>query len=148
MIQRKQTLYLLVAIVLTLVCIWMPIATVEPEGMGISTLVYNLFVSGNGIELCVWPLFALLLVSMPIACVAIFMYKQRKRQAKLCSICMALDLLWVAYAAYILYTGSSQGNIHVKFIACLPIVAAILFALARKGIMDDERLVRAADRIR
>ena len=30
----------------------------------------------------------------------------------------------------------------------LPAVSAILCLMARKGIMDDERLVRAADRIR
>jgi hypothetical protein len=32
--------------------------------------------------------------------------------------------------------------------ACFPLIAAILCFMARKAILSDERLVRAADRIR
>ena len=34
------------------------------------------------------------------------------------------------------------------FAACLPLVTIILYLLARAGIIADEKLVRAADRIR
>jgi hypothetical protein len=37
---------------------------------------------------------------------------------------------------------------YVTTIDALPLVDAILIFLARKGILDDEKLVRAADRIR
>ena len=40
----------------------------------------------------------------------------------------------------------SDWNQHAGL--CLPIICAILNLLVRKGILDDERLVRAADRIR
>mgnify|MGYP000988221704 FL=1 len=41
-----------------------------------------------------------------------------------------------------------EGNVEVKFAACLPLIAIIMVVLARKGVADDEKLVRAADRIR
>jgi hypothetical protein len=37
---------------------------------------------------------------------------------------------------------------EASLVESLPMVAVILIFLARKGILDDEKLVRAADRIR
>jgi hypothetical protein len=37
---------------------------------------------------------------------------------------------------------------YVTTIDSLPIISAMLIFMARKGILDDEKLVRAADRIR
>ena len=39
-------------------------------------------------------------------------------------------------------------NFHLDFPAALPAVSAILCFMARKGVLADEKLVRAADRIR
>jgi hypothetical protein len=39
-------------------------------------------------------------------------------------------------------------NFHLEMASSFPAVVAILLFMARKGILADERLVRAADRIR
>ena len=41
-----------------------------------------------------------------------------------------------------------EGATNFQFASCLPLVALILVLMARKGVSDDEKLVRAADRIR
>ena len=53
--------------------------------------------------------------------------------------------LFVVFAWYI---GLAVTEGQVGMVEGLPMVNAILIFLARKGILDDEKLVRAADRIR
>ncbi len=156
MIQRKQTLFLLAAVIAYVVCLFLPIASIEPQGMGMGITVHNLgIVNGdNGIQFdstCI-PLFLLCAVSAVIALVTIFMYKNRKLQINLCNICLLFSVLW--YIDYLLMLfgiiglENAEGKAQVNFGACLPLVSIILVALARKGVNDDEKLVRAADRIR
>lgn len=155
MIQRKQTLFLLLAIIAYAVCLFMPIASVEPKAMGVDTLIYNLgLVSDGGVKVSntLLPLFLDLVVCVVLALVTIFKYKNRKAQMSLCSITMLFSLLW--YIDYVLiYLGmipvaEVEGAMEVKFAACLPFISIILVAMAKKGINDDEKLVKAADRIR
>lgn len=149
MIQRKQTLFLLAALIATVVCLCMPVATFLPQGLGASQPMYNLWVvegSGNH-NFAPWPLFAVLLFTTPINVMAIFGYKNRRQQARLCTVCIGLIVGW-----YIAYAFLSQvldfGTFKVTWQAALPFVAFVCYYLARRGILADEALVRAADRIR
>ena len=155
MIQRKQTLFLLLAIIAYAVCLFLPIASVEPKTMGAEVLVYNLGLVGDGgikIANTCLPLFIDIVVCAVLALVTIFKYKNRKVQMTGCSITMLFSLLW--YIDYVLiYMGvipivEVEGAVEVKFAACLPFISIILVAMAKKGINDDEKLVKAADRIR
>lgn len=112
MIQRKQTVFLLLAAILAVVCLvvrWQWIDIVQ--GLSAVLSVYTIFI-----------------------------YKNRPLQARFCLLGLLLVFVWyVLLAVY-------QGN--VTTIDSLPMVNAILIFLARKGILADEKLVRAADRIR
>lgn len=150
MIQRKQTIFLLLAIIAILVCMAMPIAHIEAKAMTANQEVYNLWIqhSNGDKEYSVWALFGLLVISCPINLFAIFDFHNRKRQSRLCVFSMLLMLGW-----YIVYGVFSQmltalGSFNVKFAACLPLISLILLFMARKAILADEALVRAADRIR
>ena len=91
MIQRKQTLFLLFAVIAIAICLFLPIASIAAKTMGGDTMVYNLGVVGEaGMQIsttCV-PLFLLLAVSAIIALVNIFLYKNLKLQKSLCSLAM------------------------------------------------------------
>ena len=130
--QRIQSVYLFLALIATTTCLSLPLCVFEPVGMGGSTVMYNLWkITPEGTaDFSVWPLFVLLLITCPICLVTIFLFKNRKLQAKLCVVNIILNILWLAFGA------------------CLPIVAIILYALARHGINKDEKLVRSMDRIR
>ena len=152
MIQRKQTIYLLLAVIAMLVCLFNPIMRLTSERMGADSTVYNLWTvnaADGGYSLSVIPLFCTLVLTTVIAILTIFMDKNRKQQMRLCTLSILLMVVWVAlYAVYGFIIYAPVGAFHATIYACLPVVAAILFFMARQGIKADERLVRAADRIR
>ena len=123
MIQRKQCVFLLLAAILGVLII---------------------------VNFPMWPLFLLALVASSLSIFTIFKFKRRPLQARLSVLAAVLFLLWypaVVLVNRFLMPSGLQFDI-VNFWGALPAVSAILCVLARKGIMDDERLVRAADRIR
>lgn len=151
--QRIQSVYLFLALIATTTCLSLPLCVFEPVGMGGSTVMYNLWkITPEGTaDFSVWPLFVLLLITCPICLVTIFLFKNRKLQAKLCVVNIILNILWLAYGAFIIFGEKANpecGGIKLAFGACLPIVAIILYALARHSINKDEKLVRSMDRIR
>ena len=150
MIQRKQTVFLFLALLATIACLCLPVGSFEPQGMGTENQLMNLWINetNGGRNFSVWALFAILLVTCPINSFAIFDYHNRKRQARFCMFSMLMIIGW-----YIVYGVFSQVlmpgfTFHVGFAACLPLIAFILLWLARHSILADEALVRAADRIR
>lgn len=112
MIQRKQTVFLLLACILALVCFFMRLQWLD----------------------------ALLAVSAVLSAFTIFQYRRRLMQARLCLVGLFIIFAW--------YIGLAVLEGRVGTIEGIPMVNAILIFLARKGILDDEKLVRAADRIR
>ena len=151
MIQRKQTLFLLIALIVTIACLYLPLGSIEPNGMGVSPVLFNLGVKGQGIafDFGYVPLFILLVLTCPISIITILLYKRRKLQSKLCVGNIIIDILWYAYLGYCwVYEFSPIGDYHPNLVTVLPLISIILYVMARRGILRDERLVRAADRIR
>lgn len=155
MIQRKQTIYLLLAIVCFAVNAALPLGYLVPEGMGVADTINCLgVVDGETGELSM-PFMALPLVVLALniaqALGTIFMYKNRKSQMVCCyAQIVAIVVEYIVCGALIWMNCVDGQDVHYQtaFSICLPVVACILILLAHKGIMDDERLVRAADRIR
>ena len=155
MIQRKQTLFLLLAVIACAFCLFLPVGSFEPKGMGVTTQVYNLGVVGEtGISIsstCI-PLFLLQCVTAILSLVTIFLFNNRKLQMSLCSVALLFDALWCVDYALILFgiipVPEVEGKMSLGFGACLPVVSLILIWMAKKGVEHDEKLVKAADRIR
>lgn len=148
--QRKQTLYLLIAVIVCTVCLCLPIGILEQEGMGLDTTLSNFCLTdGQGERsFAPLPLAVLLLLSLPVALVAIKSYKNRQLQAKLCLTGCAIMILWNCYHYAYLYLAGLEGDYHLGWPVALPLLAIVMFLLARRGVLADEALVRAADRIR
>lgn len=121
MIQRIQSIYLLVAVVLSVISIF---------------LFWGL-----------WIPVALLAISSLISGYAIFAYGNRMFQAKLCMFNILLLIGWLI-VYFVLMHVSEEGLSSVGFSALLPCLSIVFNFLARRAIIADERLVRAADRIR
>jgi predicted membrane protein len=123
MIQRKQSVFLLLAVILGVLII---------------------------VNYPMWPLFLLALVASSLSFFTIFKYKRRPLQARLSILAAILFVLWypavMLVNKFMMSTGLQYDIVNVW--GALLAVSAILCLMARKGIMDDERLVRAADRIR
>lgn len=152
MIQRKQTLFLLAAVILSVVCLCLPLGHFADAGnLGQSSELYNLWImQPDGThDYSVWALFVILLITCPIALIAIFMYHNRMVQSRFCLFNMLLVLGWyVVYAVFALNLKESAGHYSISFSSILPLISLILYFMARRAILADEALVRAADRIR
>ncbi len=150
MLQRKQTIYLILALATIVACLCLPIGSFEPKGMGLSNVMTNLWiVRADGVTAFdPWVLFAILIVCCPTVLFTIFDYRNRRRQARFCIFVMLLLIGWcVLYAAFsqLLF---KDMIFHVGFASAFPLVSLILLWLARRAVLADEALVRAADRIR
>lgn len=150
MIQRKQTIYLLLALACLIVCLCLPLATYEYKGMGGDYVWYNLGrMQGNGFQTSLVP-FAGLVIAATFTLCDIFLYSKRVVQARLCTVNILLCTLWYAYWFGFRFLGldSTNSDVHFHFAFCLPAVAIVFFAMARAGIKADEALVKSTDRIR
>lgn len=152
MIQRKQTLFLLAAAILSIVCLCLPLGNfVENGSISQSSTMFNLWITmpDGSHDYSVWVLFAILLITCPIALIAIFMYHNRIVQSRFCLFNILLILGWyVVYAVFTLNLKETAGEYNISFSSVLPMISLILYFMARKAILSDEALVRAADRIR
>ena len=128
MIQRIQTLYLLICLVLTVVCMYFEV----------------------GAENHPWDLTAIMAVTGILEIMGIFLFRRRALQMRLCTFCIILLVGWYAALvafAYILGDGL-VGEFRPQLWAAIPAINAILLYLAFRGILRDEMLVRSLDRLR
>ena len=84
MIQRIQTVYMLLALIATVVCLISPVGLFQADTLGVGDItMYNLFLQQGDVKsFSVWAMFALLLFTCPLTILAIFLYKNRKLQAR------------------------------------------------------------------
>lgn len=133
-----------------------PIATIDGQGLGNDAVLHNLGVvtgdQGMVFSATCLPLFLLLAIGAILTLVTIFLYKNRKLQMNLCNISLLFTVLWYVDYALMLFgivkLPEVDGHMGLSFSACLPVVSIILLVMAKRGIDYDEKLVRAADRIR
>lgn len=154
MIQRIQTVYMFLAVVLTVVCLCMQIGTFLVAGVPVFNE-YNLWMSDplGARHFTTWPLFAVLVLSSAIGLCNIFLYTNRKMQARICLFNILLIIGW--YIVYVVFSQTMNNladlvtlSFQPSIAAALPCVSVILYVMARHAILADEKLVRAADRIR
>jgi len=120
MIQRKQTIFLLLAFIALLLCA---------------------IFDQTSVFLCGWTC-GLSLITLA----DVFLYKNRKRQNTLCLVLMVLAVVYYVVLAVINH--KFDGQLQLTWPMALPAVAIVLLFMAHKGIVHDEKLVRSLDHIR
>lgn len=139
------------AISITIACLCLPLGYFEPKGMGLNAEMFNLWIKHpeGGVSMTSSVLLAIQVLTASIGVWAIVGFRNRPRQAKLCVVNMLLLIVWYALAAfYTLHVGYRDYSFHADLAICFPLIAIILYWMARRGVLADEKLVRAADRIR
>lgn len=158
MIQRIQTLYLTLVVILgTLLCFFAPVSFVSAEH---SDTFRNMTMSFAGIydvtnttaiKLMNTISLGIISVVIPlIALIDIFLFRKRIIQARVNVINVILCLGW--YAMLAIYIWFAKMNFYVEWYitpwAAIPLVNMILILMATRAILKDEALVRAAYRLR
>lgn len=154
MIQRIQTVYLLVIAILMIITLFSPLATLMLGGQVCSfdaTGVSTTLTEKPELLFPTWGLFVLAAVIALIAMVTIFLYRKRILQIRL-SIFNGL-LMVGFYGLFIYYMSTIRGadaqmSYSLKIALGLPLVCLILDYLAIRNIGADEILVRSLDRLR
>ena len=129
MIQRIQTLYILIVIILSFLMLKLTIDF--SNDIKLNSLVKRYYV------------FYFIPV---IGILTLFLYKKRVIQSKMCLIMLGINFLVLMSYGLKIYEGNSNF-INLVLIAC-SIIECILLFVARKAIIKDENLVRSIDRIR
>jgi len=162
MIQRIQSVFLLVAAIIAIVLIFIPFGYVNTTDVqylfNSLVLKYN-YPEGHAVVRVYYVAFTLF-VCAALSLVALFSYKNRVRQTQIISINMIVYLvallliLWICpdvifkkYFAIINTNYEFEFAHKILFIALIAIEAVCLY-LANRYIKKDEKLVRSADRLR
>ncbi len=154
MIQRIQSVYLLIAVVLVGVLYFFPFANFVVEQ---DMSMYHISIKGllaNTPDakpiFSVIPLIIVISVTIIALIISIMLFKRRMFQIKICitSIILLLGLQGLIY--YYISVSKQQLGAHISYtiVFVFPIIAAILTYLAIRKIAKDEALVRSADRLR
>jgi len=141
MIQRIQTLFLLIAAGLVL-----SMAFCNMSESAISTLPDGTLEQSVQRYVDDLTAISLILMSFALIVVTIFDFRKRLRQIRMCNICSLL-LLGFQIFLCIKYFKSPEGQIF-SVTAVFPIAAAILCFIAMRYIARDEALVMSASRLR
>ena len=128
MLQRIQTVYLLVCFALTAACMY-----------------FECTAEGHP-----WALTAIMGLTGLLDFMDIFLFRQRALQMRVCTFCIILLVGWYAVLiAFAFLQGDGLvGAYRPKLWAAIPAINAILLYLAFRGILHDEMLVRSLDRLR
>lgn len=153
MLQRMQTVYLLIIVALTVATLFMPLAVVQSgeSFFSFDTTGLNSIVAQPELVYPTWGLFALAAVIAFVALMTIFMFKKRILQMRLCIFNALLILGFYGLFAFFLWTVKGQlgeVSVSVKIALSFPLVSLILDYLAIRNIGADETLVRSLDRLR
>lgn len=149
MIQRIQSLYLVIVVVLSALLLKLPVyefpdvstpASVSADGLSMKT--YSISDSV--------PLSIINGTVGVLALISIFLFGNRNLQIRICNLNLLLLCILVGLMFFLADTmGTSfDHRLRYRYGSYLPLIQLVFTFLAGKAIRKDENLVRSADRLR
>jgi hypothetical protein len=154
MIQRIQTVYMLIAELLVGILFFVPFGEIAgKEGIIFRVGMKGIFPEGTPKPEAIssnWPIVIIWVLSLILIIVGIFLFENRKRQMRLSLINILILIALCCLIFFEVLSGSQQLSGHYSFSIyfVFPAIAAILLLMAYRAIAKDEALVRSIDRIR
>ena len=149
MIQRIQSVYLLVVSILMVICMCSPVGSIIANTNEISEFGNLCITMPDGTkDYAPWALFVILLVVALLAFGTIFLFKKRMLQIRLTIFSSVMLIGYYATLVALIFMLAEDTTFSASWTVCLPFVGIILNWLAIRGIGADEALVKAYDRLR
>ncbi|MCF8217487.1 MAG: DUF4293 domain-containing protein [Bacteroidales bacterium] len=155
MIQRIQTVYMFLGVLVTAAIFLVPIAsfgTADGEMFQYKLMNFDsVFDLGLKQQQLITPVITNWLTGL-LLLVNIFLYKNRKLQKRILMIIVVINLATLGSSFYVadqierLSTIASQATYQIGIY--LPLVNMVLLVLANNAIRKDDKLVKSADRLR
>lgn len=150
MLQRFQSVFLFLISLVSALMIFIPFQRINTPD-----ICYVLYLNPANIAEGVKPLiylpFFLNVLVIVLSLMAIFLYKNRQLQMKLCTLTALLSFGLTACMLSLNYIDlpvQSEIAVTYAFASFFPLVNIILAFVAKRLIRSDEELVKSADRIR
>lgn len=152
MIQRIQSVYLALSLILMGFLGWLPLGEIA-AGVQVFTFDIKGVFNGTTSNLVIngWPLMMLLAIIEVVQIIVIFSYKKRIRQMRMATFNSILMIGFFGVCWYFVHASLKtigEGAYVFQMAMAFPIVAAILNYLSIRAIGKDEALVRSIDRLR
>jgi hypothetical protein len=157
MIQRIQSVYLFLVVISLGAMFFFPLASfIGGDKDQLVLYVYQLIseVPDSSPDVPSWFIFPNLILaaaSVIISLISIFLFKNRKLQMMMVRlvIIFILILIGVFFFYYAVELENASGTVASYEVgAYMPLIAFAFLLLAYRGILNDEKLIRSADRLR
>jgi hypothetical protein len=147
MIQRIQSLYLLLVIIAYCLLFFFPIATYTTTDSFFSFSLPEITGANSNSSV---PLMVAVIILALTVLVTIFLYKKRLLQIRITAIVLLAHIAFIAALFYVADTLSKKFGADAiyesgAYIALIPLVFLVL---ANRAIRKDEKMVRSTDRLR
>jgi hypothetical protein len=147
-LQRIQSVYLLIAVILMVVFAFFPALTFQ---LGDREFVYGALEAGKVGVTHIDPLMLMLVILISLlAFIDIFLYKNLQRQMTVCFVDIIIGLaMLVAIGIQAYVIGNREGVIvNWQYYLAMPVLAIIFLMLAHHAMSKDKKTLRDADRLR
>lgn len=151
MIQRIQSVYLLLAVGVVVSALCLPLGSfINADAITVQAFKPLGVTLADGSLMSTWGLFALLVLSAVVSACTIFLFRNRRLQMRMTVFNVVLLIGY--YIVFFFFLFALKDNLNSTFqfswALCLPLIAIILDWLAFVAIRHDDEMVKAADRIR
>lgn len=156
MIQRKQTIFLLLSAIALGLLHYFPLATFIGDKDSLVMYIFKVVslvpdqVSALP-DYFILPILTVNSMIILLTILTIFLFKNRRMQLNLLRFSLILLLIMIGsfFFYYVNILEKASGGItHYEIGSYMPLIAFIFYIFAYRGIMSDEKLVRSADRLR
>ena len=147
-IQRIQSVYLLIAVILMVIFAFFPALSFQ---LGDKTVLYGALESGRAGLMHINPLLLTLIILISVlAFIDIFLFKNLQRQMTVCFVDIIIGLaMLIAICIQAFYVGNRDGwTVTWQWYLLLPIMSIVFLMLAHKSMSNDKKKLRDADRLR
>lgn len=147
-IQRIQSVYLLIAVILMVIFAFFPALSFQ---LGDKTVLYGALESGRAGLMHINPLLLTLIILISVlALIDIFQFKNLQRQMTVCFVDIIIGLaMLIAICIQAFYVGNRDGwTVTWQWYLLLPIMSIVFLMLAHKSMSNDKKKLRDADRLR
>ncbi|MFW5792870.1 MAG: DUF4293 domain-containing protein [Bacteroidota bacterium] len=155
MIQRVQSIYLVLVKIFAIMFLFLPLGRISVEAN-----IFNLNIIGYGLyehielpSIAMWMRYIIIattIIVLILSVITFFKYKNRPLQIKLNQFNLLLHILIIALSFFFLdyFQDIVELEFRYSIAVIFPLLSLIFLLLANKAIKKDEKLVKAADRLR
>lgn len=151
MIQRIQTIFLLITAILMAVTVFSPLASVKSTEAGNVFILLTCGIESASPAFKTWGVFTFAVLGVLIPLINIFLYKRRKLQMKMGTLTSLIIIMF--YITFYVYLNSLTANHpfvydNLQYGIIFPLIALIFNILSILRIKKDEKLIQSLNRIR